>query len=86
MKLTLMNKNGKYTSNTPEVLMTKNVHDFLSKEKNSPVQKEIDLILPEIKKFPLTSIIPLGNKLEWHVTNAFLAPSSTTIVPFGKTN
>lgn len=56
MKLTLMNKNGKYTSNTPEVLMTKNVHDFLSKEKNSPVQKEIDLILPEIKKFPLFKI------------------------------
>lgn len=56
MKLTLMNKNGKYTSNTPEVLMTKNVHDFLSKEKNSPVQQEIDLILPEIKKFPLFKI------------------------------
>lgn len=51
-----MNKNGKYTSNTPEVLMTKNVYDFLSKEKNSPVQQEIDLILPEIKKFPLFKI------------------------------
>lgn len=56
MKLTLMNKNGKYTSNTPEVLMTKNVYDFLSKEKKSPVQQEIDLILPEIKKFPLFKI------------------------------
>ena len=60
-----MNKDEQYTKSNIEVVMTEVAYIFLSNERNSPVQKEIDFILPEIKKLPFfNDFLPIDSSLE----------------------
>lgn len=64
MKAVLMNSDGKYTSATTEIVMTKQAYEFLSKETNSPLQKELDLVLPLISTLPVF-IRGISRSLHW---------------------
>lgn len=65
MEFILMNKDNQYTKSNIEVVMTEVAYMFLSNERNSPVQKEIDFILPEIKKLPFfNDFLPIDSSLE----------------------
>lgn len=53
MTIKLMNADGKYTAFAHEIIMGKQTYEYLLQEKDSPVQKELDLILPLINSLPV---------------------------------
>lgn len=53
MTIKLMNADGKYTAFAHEIIMVKKTYEYLLQEKDSPVQKELDLILPLINSLPV---------------------------------
>lgn len=65
MEFILMNKDNQYTKSNIEVVMTHVAYMLLSKEKNSPIQKEIDFILPEIQQLSVfVEQLPIQSSLE----------------------
>lgn len=53
MTIKLMNADGKYTAFAHEIIMGTQTYEYLLQEKDSPVQKELDLILPLINSLPV---------------------------------